>query len=257
MPSPSIMMGQSLPRTLKTALSDVVGASGLCDFEYREVGQPPKAIGIVTSSGTRNLSPLFGGDGIRPDLHALPFREVHFWVRVVCIYSKVPVVRQVKTVELFAIWDYKGKLESQQWSCIEQLVILWGRVACLPGKMLWQFTQFICNACLTRLTSRSQTLGSDSSVPMAGLTRDIPFSPMEVKASTRVGAAQADDAEVDLSAWALPKETIKQVNARKVLWRFAVRWWAWNIAKEAFTWWQANGKDLKDLAAIQNCIYRA
>ena len=92
---------------------------------------------------------------------------------------------------------------------------------------------------------------------MAGLTRDIPFSPMEVKASTRVGAAQADDAKVDLSAWALPKETIEQAKARNVLWRFAVRWWARNIAKEAFTWWRANGKDLKDLAAIQNCIYQA
>jgi len=60
---------------------------------------------------------------------------------------------------------------------------------------------------------------------------------MEVKASTRVGAAQADDAEVDLSAWALPEETIEQANARIVLWRVAVRWWARNIAKEALTWW--------------------
>jgi hypothetical protein len=136
MPSPSIMMGQSLPRTLKTALSDVVGASGLCDFEYREVGQPPKAIGIVTSSGTWNSSPLFGGDGIGPDLHALPFGEVHFWVRAACAYSKIPVVRRVKTVKLFAIWDYEGKLESLQWSRIEQLAILWARVACPPAKML-------------------------------------------------------------------------------------------------------------------------
>ena len=199
-----------------------MGASGPCDFEYPEVGQPPKAIGIVTSSGTWNSSPLFGGDGIGPDLHALPFGEVHFWVRAVCVYSKIPVVRRVETVELFAIWDYEGKLESQQWSCIEQPAILRACVACPPAKMLRRFTQFICNACLTPLTSRSQTLGSDSSVPMAGLTRDIPFSPMEVKASTCVGAAQADDAEVDLLAWALPEETTEQANARNVLRRFAV-----------------------------------
>ena len=136
MPSPSIMMGQSLPRTLQTALSNVVGASGPCDFEYREIGQPPEAIGIVTSSGTRNSSPLFGGDGIGPNLHALPFGEVHFWVRAACAYSKIPVVRRVKTVKLFAIWDYEGKLESLQWSRIEQLAILWARVACPPAKML-------------------------------------------------------------------------------------------------------------------------
>jgi hypothetical protein len=45
---------------------------------------------------------------------------------------------------------------------------------------------------------------------------------MEVKASTRVGAAQADDAEVDLSAWALPEETIEQAKARNVLRHFSV-----------------------------------
>jgi len=183
---------------------------------------------------------------------------VHFWVRAVCVYSKAPVIRRVKTDELFAIWDYKGKLESRQWSHSEQLAILRGRViACPPAKMLRQFTQYICNACLTRLSSGSQTLGSDFFVPMAGLTRDIPFSSMEVKALTRIGAAQADDAEVDLLAWALPEETIEQANARIVLRRVAVRWWARNIAKEALTWWRANGKGLKDLAAIQHCIFRA
>ncbi len=80
---------------------------------------------------------------------------------------------------------------------------------------------------------------------------------MDVKASTHVGAAQANDAEVDLSAWALPDETDEQVRARNVLRRFAVQWWARNIANEVMSWWRANGKDPKDLAAIQNCIFRA
>jgi hypothetical protein len=93
-------------------------ASGTCVFEYREGEQPPEAIGIVLSSGTQNSSPLFDGDGIGPDLHALPFKEVHFWVRAFSVYSKDPVIRRVKTVGLFAIWDYEGKLESQQWSRI-------------------------------------------------------------------------------------------------------------------------------------------
>ena len=115
------MTGQALWRTLQTALSDVVGASGECNFEYREEVQPPKAIGTVTSSGSWDSSPLFSGDTLGPYLHVLPFMEVHFWVRVECAYSKTPVVRRVKTTELFAIWDYEGKLESQQWSYIQQL----------------------------------------------------------------------------------------------------------------------------------------
>jgi hypothetical protein len=92
---------------------------------------------------------------------------------------------------------------------------------------------------------------------MVGFTRDIPFSPMEIKASTCLGAAQADDAEVDLLAWALPDEMNEQANARNVLRRLAVRWWARNIAKEAYSWWRANGKDPEDLVALQNCIFRA
>ena len=35
--------------------------------------------------------------------------------------------------------------------------------------------------------------------PTVGLTDDVPFSPMESKANTRVAVTQADDAQVDLS----------------------------------------------------------
>ena len=45
---------------------------------------------------------------------------------------------------------------------------------------------------------------------------------MEGKAMTRVAAAQADDAEVDLSAWALPGETLEEARARDVLRHLAV-----------------------------------
>ena len=129
---------------------------------------------------------------------------------------KTPVVRRVKTAELFAIWDYKGKLESQQWSCTQQLGILRARLACPPAKMLRRFTKFICDASLTRLSKQSHPLEVESSfsAPMVGLTCDVLFSSMEIKASTCVGAAQANDAEVDLSAWALPDKTDEQVHAR-------------------------------------------
>ncbi len=98
---------------------------------------------------------------------------------------------------------------------------------------------------------------SSFSAPMAGLTCDVLFSSMEIKASTCVGAAQANDAEVDLSAWALPDKTDEQVRVRNVVQCFVARWWAHNIANEAMSWWRAIGKDPKDLAAIQNCIFPA
>jgi hypothetical protein len=217
------MTGHALPRTLQTALSDVVGGSKECNFKQCQGVQPPKAIKIVTSSKTGHSSPLFSGDALGPDLHMLPFKEVHFWVRAECVYLKTPVIRRVKTAEVFAIWDYKGKLESQQWSYKEQLRVLRACLACPPAKMLQRFTQFICNASLSRLFNGSQTLeGNPNPSPTVGLTWDVAFTPMEAKATTLIAAAQADDAEVDLSAWALPGETLEQARARDVLRRFAV-----------------------------------
>ena len=60
---------------------------------------------------------------------------------------------------------------------------------------------------------------------LVGLTSDVPFTPLEQRASTRVSAAQADDAEVNLTAWASPDETAEEAKACVILRRFAVRWW--------------------------------
>ena len=49
--------------------------------------------------------------------------------------------------------------------------------------------------------------------PTVGLTKDVPFSPMEAKVNTGVAATQADDTEVDFAIWALPEETHKQTAA--------------------------------------------
>ena len=43
--------------------------------------------------------------------------------------------------------------------------------------------------------------------PTVGLTKDVPFSPMEAKVNTRVIVIQADDAEVDLSIWTPSEES--------------------------------------------------
>ncbi len=225
LPSPALMTGHALPQTLQTALSDVVGGSKECNFEQRKGVQSPKAIRIVTSSRTGHSPPLFSGDALGPDLNMLPFKEVHFWVRAECVYLKTPIIRRVKTAEVFAIWDYKGKLESQQWSYKEQLRVLRARLDCPPAKMLRHFTQFICDANLSRLSTGLQMLeGNPNPSPTVGLTWDVAFTPMEAKATTCIAATQADDAEVDLSAWALPGETLEQAWARDMLQRFAVQW---------------------------------
>ncbi len=62
LPSPALMTGHALPWTLQTALSDVVGAGEECNFEQRQEGQPPKAIGMVTSSRTGHSHPLLSGE---------------------------------------------------------------------------------------------------------------------------------------------------------------------------------------------------
>ncbi len=64
--------------------------------------------------------------------------------------------------------------------------------------------------------------GNPNSSPTVGLCRDVAFTPMEAKATTPIAATQADDAEVGLSAWALPGETLKQARARDVLRHFTV-----------------------------------
>jgi hypothetical protein len=124
--------------------------------------------------------------------------------------------------------------------------------------MLWCFVQAMCDAILLKLQGGVIIPGKDKVTGgLKGLTRDIAFSPLEEKATTWVVAAQADFAEVDLVAWSLPSETREEAKARVVLRRFVSQWWAYNLAKEAMQWWNWNGHDPQDLAAIQDCIFRA
>ena len=67
--------------------------------------------------------------------------------------------------------------------------------------------------------------------PTVGITKDVPFSPMETKVNIRVATTQADDVEVDLdlAIWALPEETPNHTKAWVGLRRFAARYWAHNL----------------------------
>ncbi len=77
-----------------------------------------------------------------------------------------------------------------------------------PGKMLWCFAQAACDAILLKLHTCFEELPEvEVQASSRGLMSNIPFSPLEEKATTRVTAAQANDVEVDLLAWSSPLET--------------------------------------------------
>ena len=99
-------------------------------------------------------------------------------------------------------------------------------------------------------------LGDDLPV---GRTIDIPFSQLEVNASTRVKAAQADNAEVDLSQWAESDESLLVADARAVLRKFVNIWWARFQERKALDWLNSASSVEKkeDSDAIADCIRRA
>ena len=74
---------------------------------------------------------------------------------------------------------------------------------------------------------------------------------MEANIDTRATAAQADDAQVDLSTWALPDETPEQAKAREVLRRFAAKWWGYNLSRKAWRWWRGHGKRGEDATVLK------
>ena len=72
--------------------------------------------------------------------------------------------------------------------------------------MLRRFTQAVCDAIL--LQSYSTAVHPPESDPRTrstrGFTSDIPFSPLKIKVTMRVTAAQTDFAEVDFDCLVLP-----------------------------------------------------
>jgi hypothetical protein len=219
---------------------------------------PKEAIGVLSCSTGGKALPVFSGDKQGPNLAILPFGEVKFFVLAHTVFSKQMVLRQVRTSEVMSVWDYEGKLESRGWSHKQELKILKAWLTLPPAKMLRCFYQAACEAILLKFEDGVSPVGFEkSSHGQVGCTTDIPFTPLEDKATTRIAAAQADDAEVDLSAWSHPGETPVEAKARETLRRFAVRWWSMNLRREAMYWWNRSGKDPQNLAAIHNCIFRA
>ena len=116
------------------------------------------------------------------------------------------------------------------WSCAQSLSVLKTCLLAPPAKMLRCFAQSVFDAVLLKLGSRhSGDVSKLASGSLLGFTRDVPFSPLKEKVSTRVAAAQADDAKVDLAAWSSLQETEEEAKAWVILHQFAGRWWACNL----------------------------
>jgi hypothetical protein len=95
------------------------------------------------------------------------------------------MLRHVRLAELFAIWDYEGKLESVGWSCAQSLSVLKTCLLTPPAKMLRCFAQSVFDAVLLKLGSRhSGDVSKLASGSLPGFTRDVPFSPLKEKVST-------------------------------------------------------------------------
>ena len=150
------------------------------------------------------------------------------------------------------LWDYEGKIECADRSWAESIKVLEGRLKSPPGKII--------RAILFKLLGGKQTVPTKGGFKHEGLvigkTKDIPFSPLEKTADVRMEAACADDAEIDLSTWALPNETIAQSKARACLRQVAVKWWSWSKISKVKAWLNKYGRCAKDHAGVADCIAR-
>ncbi|KAL7528378.1 hypothetical protein ACHAWF_002541 [Thalassiosira exigua] len=191
--------------------------------------------------------PLYDGASLAPDLGALEGEDRPIWVRANSVFVRGNhVVRQTRLHELFAMWDYKGKVGLRDLQLKDRWKVLELRLGSPPAK--------ICeNLALQVMRYATNWSGDD-----VGRTIDVPFSPLEESAQGRVKAAQPDDAEVDLSAWALPGETPKMVKARQVLRRLALRWWKHYQEKHAREWLKSYTDELtpEDYAGVEDCLRR-
>ena len=118
--------------------------------------------------------------------------------------------------ELLAIWDYEGKLESKFWSQEIKRKVLSHRLASSPAKFLTSLTYKVCELFLPLWDEEQETY----TYSKVGHTIIILYSPLQLEVESRLIVAQPDDAEADLSQWAMKGESEKQTHARQVLKRF-------------------------------------
>lgn len=257
----ALMMAPQFLRPLQTALQDTLGESALKSVKFEQASTAaPLSVSSITgyvSSEKRGFrEPVYDSSGSAPDIGTLPRDNRNFWVAANSVYdSNRKVIRQVSTSELFTIWDYEGKLESKNWNPVTRGMVLNARLSSPPAKMIRSFV-FTAGEILLSHSHTPPVILKSHSALHAGKTSDIPFNPMEDTTDTRVKAAQADDAEVDLSQWADPNETPEMARARNLLRRGVARWWIKHQERVAMKWIEDMGKEAtqEDIQAINDCM---
>ncbi|KAL7524488.1 hypothetical protein ACHAWF_000972, partial [Thalassiosira exigua] len=206
----SLMTTQSYPRPLQTALDDTIGHSSNArsgsEIKTSTKLEEPAVGQVQLRSG--KTKPLYDGASLAPDLGALEGGDQLIWVRANSVFvCGDHVVRQTGLHELFAMWDYEGKVGLRDLQLKDRWKMLELRLGSPPAKNMRTLLFRCCEMQLTGVVRPSAI-----PAPMGGGGDD-----------GRVKAAQPDDAEVDLSACALPGETPKMVKAGQVLRRLALR----------------------------------
>ena len=218
----TLMTREHYPQPLQASLDDTVGATQESHLFEPCFGKDH--IGTVRVWKTGIVLKVYDADGLAPDMTTIsPPRFWFFWVRAAsCLLKdkKAKIIRPIKLHELFAIWDFEGKLSLEGRPLAERMTLLQRRYDSPPGKIarLMLHHLFEC-----RVAQFEPPVVSNTVPTLAVKSKDIPFSPMEEAAEVRAEASCPDDAEIDLTVWSWVGESEQSILARNVLRRFAVR----------------------------------
>jgi len=243
---------------LQTALNDVLPPSRE-KLTFEQTSSPiDQRIGQVTLRQMGKTHAVYDANQLGPNLFGMAEEELSFWVKAQSVWNKaIPIMRPITQSEVFAIWDYEGKLLPQEFDESDKLELLLLRLKSPLAKIIRDFA--------FRFFKKLQTTNQPIRV-IEDLRREIVekflaepivLSPLEAAENVRVAATLPDDAEADLSLWSYDGETEEEAEARKIFRRMIVKWWAWNLEQEAWKWWKANGQSKQDAAAISDAIKRA
>ena len=251
----ALMTEEHYPQSLQFSLDDTEGATRERYSFEPCIGQD--YVGTVKLKRTNAELPVYDSDGLAPDLSASrSSRFWFFWVRAATAWSKgEKILRPIKLHELFAVWDFEGKLECQGKSHSQGVTLLQQRLYSPPGKLSRLLAHHLLSA---RAEYFDNLDGTEQLVPSNAALRsaDVPFKPLEDLAEVRAEAACPDDAEIDLSIWADVDETPLQAKARSTLRRFAVKWWAHNHTRKASAWLAEGDRDKFDHMAVKDGLRR-
>ena len=202
---------------------------------------------------------MYDGRAKAPDIRNLPAgANMRIWVLANSVLptetyaGREACLRQVTRVELAALWDYDVKFQSKHWSPDMMRAVMSSRLASPPAKMIRHFV-FAAGDALQALIQPSLTVETEELG--VGMTRAVPFSPLEEAVTGRVKAAQTDNAEVDLSHWAPTDETPEEARARLALRRLALRWWKHLQIRQAKAWLEENPGQANE-EGVEDCIQR-